>query len=65
MDDPRMFVHRLDLQEFISVQPAIDAGIERFGTIDVLLNNAVYGLSGLFEAIPREKVQCCLSIPWS
>ncbi|KAJ7356706.1 short-chain dehydrogenase reductase SDR [Mycena albidolilacea] len=57
MGDSRMFVQRLDLQDFASIKPAIDAGIERFSTIDVLLNNAGYGQSGLFEAIPREKVQ--------
>ncbi|KAJ7451118.1 short-chain alcohol dehydrogenase [Mycena latifolia] len=55
--DPRMLVHRLDLQDFASIKPAIDAGIERFRRIDVLLNNAGYGQNGLFEAIPREKVQ--------
>ncbi|KAJ7031529.1 short-chain dehydrogenase reductase SDR [Mycena alexandri] len=57
LDDPLIFVQRLDLQDFASIQPAIDAGIEKFGTIDVLLNNAGYGQNGLFEAIPREKVQ--------
>ncbi|KAJ7151663.1 short-chain dehydrogenase reductase SDR [Mycena filopes] len=57
LDDPRMFVRRLDLQDFASIQPAVDAGIAKFGTIDVLLNNAGYGQSGLFEAIPREKIQ--------
>jgi NAD(P)-dependent dehydrogenase (short-subunit alcohol dehydrogenase family) len=57
LEDPRMFVQRLDLQDFASIKPAIDAGIQRFRTIDVLLNNAGYGQNGLFEAIPREKVQ--------
>ncbi|KAJ6519216.1 short-chain alcohol dehydrogenase [Mycena sanguinolenta] len=57
MNDPRMFVQRLDVQESASIKPAIDAGIEKFGTINVLLNNAGYGESGLFEAIPREKIQ--------
>jgi NAD(P)-dependent dehydrogenase (short-subunit alcohol dehydrogenase family) len=57
LDDPRMLVQRLDLQDLASIQPAIDAGIQKFSTIDVLLNNAGYGQNGLFEAIPREKIQ--------
>lgn len=54
---PRIIVQRLDLQDFGSIKPAIEEGIKQFGTIDVLLNNAGYGQNGLFEAIPREKVQ--------
>ncbi|KAJ7139455.1 short-chain dehydrogenase reductase SDR [Mycena epipterygia] len=57
LEDPRLLVQRLDLQDFPSIKPAIDAGIARFHTINVLLNNAGYGQNGLFEAIPREKVQ--------
>ncbi|KAJ6627023.1 short-chain dehydrogenase reductase SDR [Mycena sp. CBHHK59/15] len=57
LKDLRMFVQRLDLQDFDSIQPAIDAAIVKFHTIDVLLNNAGYGQNGLFEEIPREKVQ--------
>ncbi|KAJ7610290.1 short-chain alcohol dehydrogenase [Mycena polygramma] len=53
----RMLTPRLDLQNFDSIKPAIDAGITEFSTIDVLLNNAGYGQNGLFEAIPRETVQ--------
>jgi NAD(P)-dependent dehydrogenase (short-subunit alcohol dehydrogenase family) len=52
-----MLVTRLDVQDHDSIKPAIDAGIARFGRIDALINNAGYGQYGLFEAIPREKVQ--------
>jgi NAD(P)-dependent dehydrogenase (short-subunit alcohol dehydrogenase family) len=57
LDPARMLVARLDLQDYTSIQPAIQAGIHKFSTIDVLLNNAGYGQNGLFEAIPRETVQ--------
>ncbi|KAH7925964.1 short-chain dehydrogenase reductase SDR [Leucogyrophana mollusca] len=53
----RMLVVRLDLQDHASIAPALEAGIERFGAIDVLLNNAGYGQGGFFEAISREAVQ--------
>jgi NAD(P)-dependent dehydrogenase (short-subunit alcohol dehydrogenase family) len=52
----QVLVLRLDVQDLDSIAAAISAGIERFGRIDLLVNNAGYGQYGLFEAIPREKV---------
>lgn len=53
---PNVLVARLDVQDSASIAPAIGAGIERFGTIDVLLNNAGYGAYGLLESTPMEKI---------
>jgi NAD(P)-dependent dehydrogenase (short-subunit alcohol dehydrogenase family) len=50
-------VTRLDVQERDSINAAIEAGIARFGKIDVLVNNAGFGLFGVFEAISRAKIQ--------
>jgi NAD(P)-dependent dehydrogenase (short-subunit alcohol dehydrogenase family) len=47
----------LDVQDRDSIERAISAGIARFGKIDLVVNNAGYGLYGLFEAIPRDKIQ--------
>ena len=52
-----VLVARLDVQEPQSIQTAIAAGIERFGIIGALVNNAGFGLYGLFESTPREKVR--------
>ncbi len=52
----RVLVTRLDVQDTASIDAAIAAGVERFGGIDVLVNNAGFGLHGIFEAIPRDKV---------
>jgi NAD(P)-dependent dehydrogenase (short-subunit alcohol dehydrogenase family) len=52
-----VLVTRLDVQDRPSIEAAIAAGIARFGRIDALINNAGYGQYGLFEAIPREKIQ--------
>jgi NAD(P)-dependent dehydrogenase (short-subunit alcohol dehydrogenase family) len=52
-----VLVTRLDVQDRDTIAQAIDAGIARFGKIDALINNAGYGQYGLFEALPREKIQ--------
>ena len=55
--EPGILVTRLDVQDSTSIDGAIAAGIERFGRIDVLVNNAGFGLLGLFETTSREKIQ--------
>ena len=52
-----VLVTRLDVLDRDSIDRAIGAGVAAFGRIDALVNNAGYGQYGLFEAIPREKVQ--------
>lgn len=51
-----VLVTRLDVQDPASIEQAIAAGIERFGAIDAVANNAGFGLFGIFEATPPEKV---------
>jgi NAD(P)-dependent dehydrogenase (short-subunit alcohol dehydrogenase family) len=53
----RLLVTRLDVQDLASIDQAIAKGIERFGRIDVLINNAGFGLFGVFEGISREKIR--------
>ena len=52
-----VFVTHLDVQDLASIEAAVAAGIARFGRIDVLVNNAGFGLYGVFEATSREKVR--------
>lgn len=51
-----VLVARLDVLELESIESAIAATIEKFGQIDVVLNNAGYGLMGTFESAKRESI---------
>ncbi|MDJ0853493.1 MAG: SDR family oxidoreductase [Myxococcota bacterium] len=52
-----VWVTKLDVTDNDSIQAAVDAALERFGTIDVLVNNAGYGGHALLEQMPEEKVR--------
>jgi NADP-dependent 3-hydroxy acid dehydrogenase YdfG len=52
-----VFITRLDVLDSPSIDTAIADSISRFGKIDVLVNNAGYGMLGLFESIPKESIQ--------
>lgn len=51
-----VLVTRLDVLDLGSIESTVYEGIQRFGKIDVLLNNAGYGAYGPLEASPREKI---------
>lgn len=52
-----LLVEKLDVQDAGSIARAIESGLARFGRIDALINNAGFSLGGVFEAVPREKIQ--------
>ncbi|HLF52623.1 SDR family oxidoreductase [Flavobacterium sp.] len=53
----RVFVTQLDVLNPKSIRSAIQIGIEKFGKINAIVNNAGYGEFGIFEAIREDKVQ--------
>ena len=51
-----VLVARLDVLDLDSIQKAFQDGIQKFGSVDVLLNNAGYGAYGPLETFSREKI---------
>lgn len=47
----------LDLSDSNAVNSAVDLAVKYFGTVDVLLNNAAYGLYGAVEEFSDEQIQ--------
>ena len=51
-----VLVTKLDVLDLDSIQNAFTEGVQKFGSIDVLLNNAGYGAYGPLEAFSRDQV---------
>jgi NAD(P)-dependent dehydrogenase (short-subunit alcohol dehydrogenase family) len=56
----RVLALALDVTQAGDAQAAIDAAIDRFGRIDVLINNAGYGAVGAFEETPDNELRALM-----
>lgn len=56
-DSDRVLTTRLDVTDPQSITSAIEAGIERFGGIDVIVNNAGIGMMSAVEATPDDRIR--------
>ncbi len=55
-----LLVTVLDVTDPHSAEDAVDAAVDRFGTVDVLVNNAASFLAGFFEELTTEQVRAQL-----
>jgi NAD(P)-dependent dehydrogenase (short-subunit alcohol dehydrogenase family) len=55
--NPNVLTLSLDVTDEVMVQAAVAAGLERFGQIDVLVNNAGFGILGGVEETSAQEVE--------
>jgi len=56
----RVLTLELDVDHSEQAKPAIDAAVARFGRIDVLINNAGYGIVGAVEETPEIELRAIM-----
>lgn len=52
-----LWVANLDLTNFTAIDGCVDAAFKKFGRIDVIVNNAGYGLFGAAEGLTTEQIR--------
>ena len=56
-ESEKVLLPTLDVTDEVTIRNALNETIQHFGRIDVLVNNAGYGLSGTFESMDMERIR--------
>jgi len=52
----------LDVTSQSSIDKAFDAALKKFGRVDVVVNNAGYGLAGVFESLSEKQIRTQMEV---
>jgi NAD(P)-dependent dehydrogenase (short-subunit alcohol dehydrogenase family) len=55
-DDENLLIVKLDVTKQADADAAVNAAVEKFGSIDVLVNNAANFIAGFFEELTQEEI---------
>jgi len=63
VDDPgRLLALEVDLADTGAIRKSIDQTVAAFGTVDVIVNNAGYGMEGTIEELDEQKMRAIFEI---
>src|SRR5688500_12740105 len=55
-EDENLFMVKLDVTKQEDADAAVKAAVEKFGRVDVLVNNAANFMAGFFEELTKEEI---------
>src|SRR6476469_4500536 len=56
-ENENLLIVKLDVTKQADAEAAVNATVERFGRVDVLVNNAANFMAGFFEELTQEEIE--------